>query len=195
MMSTAEAYESATELRWFMKLGDVRHGPYTRGQIARYVGEGRIGAHTLLSREGLEDWRIARDDPALADLFESATIPPPPQTALVQGTSDKFWAHVVYGIYTSVLVFVSAPLMIVGAILAHLNRNMARGTWLESHYLWQVRTFWIGLVLFLVGQLTWFFLVAGIFLAAAWLWMIYRAIKGWILLSRDEPIEDPLSLW
>ena len=43
-------------------------------------------------------------------------------------------------------------------------------------------------------SLTWFFLIAGIFLAAAWLWMIYRAIKGWILLSRDEPIEDPLSL-
>ena len=193
-MSTAEAYEGATDVRWFMKLGGERHGPYSRDEIARSVGEGWISAHTLLAREGLEDWRIARDDPDLTDLFETRTTTPPPQTALVRGTSDKFWAHVIYGIYTSVLVFVSAPLMIVGALLAHLNRNMARGTWLESHYLWQVRTFWIGLVLFLVGQLTWFFLVAGIFLAAAWLWMIYRAVKGWILLSRDEAIEEPLSL-
>ena len=200
-MSTAEPAFGGSETRWHLKVGDRRHGPYSRAEIARYLGEGRISPHSLLAREGSDDWCIARDDPELAPLFDSgsATAAPPPQTAPAERDAalqalelpDTLWAHVAYGLYASLLLGVSAPLIIVGAILAHVNRDGARGTWLESHYLWQIRTFWIALPVTLVGSFTTFLLVGWLFLGAVWLWVVYRAIKGWLRLYREDPIDDP----
>ena len=200
-MSTAEQAFEEGETRWFLKVGDGSHGPYGRDEIARYLGEGRISPHSLLSRAGSDDWRIARDDPELAPLFDRqpGSAAPPPQTApaerdaamVASGAPDSLWAHVAYGLYASLLLGVSAPLVVIGAILAHVNRAGAHDTWLESHYVWQIRTFWIALPVALVGSFTAIFFIGWLFLLAAWLWVVYRAIRGWLLLAREEPIEDP----
>ncbi len=210
IMSSAEQAFDESETRWYLKVGDRRHGPYGRDEIARYLGEGRISPHSLLAREGGEDWRIARDDPELAPLFDRRTeTRPPPQTApaerdagigpdtalTVPALPDTLWAHIAYGLYASLLLGVSAPLVIIGAVLAHVNRKSARGTWLESHYVWQIRTFWIALPVTLVGSFTAIFLIGWVFLLAAWLWVVYRAIKGWLLLYREDPIADPKALF
>lgn len=200
MSTAAQAFGDGTP-RWYLKVGDQNHGPYGRDEIARYLGEGRISPHSLLAREGSDDWRIARDDPDLAPLFgrRVGSAAPPPQTApserdaalTIPALPDTLWAHIAYGLYASLLLGVSAPLVVIAVILAHVNRDGARGTWLESHYLWQIRTFWIALPVTLVGSFTTIFLIGWVFLGAAWLWVVYRAIKGWLLLYREEAIRDP----
>lgn len=80
--------------------------------------------------------------------------------------------------------------MLVGVIFAYLNRHKS-GDWVDTHYTFQIRTFWIGLLGSLVGVLL-TFVVIGIFLLIALLiWMIIRCIKGLQLASRGEPVPDP----
>ena len=77
---------------------------------------------------------------------------------------------------------------IIAVILSYLKRGDARGTWLESHYAWAIRTFWLALAwalavtlvsiplaIIVVGIATW---VLGLFLLG--LWAIYRVARGWL---------------
>ena len=85
---------------------------------------------------------------------------------------------------------------IIAVLLNYWYRSEARGTWLESHFRWQIRTFWfalgwalvVGLVslpltLVLVGIATW---MLG--LAVLGLWAIYRVGRGWIALNDGRPL-------
>ena len=101
----------------------------------------------------------------------------------------------VYAVYIlQALGFVLPITPIIGIIVDYIKDDDARGTWLESHYLWQIRTFWIALPVTLVGSFTTFLLVGWLFLGAVWLWVVYRAIKGWLRLYREDPIDDPRAL-
>ena len=77
---------------------------------------------------------------------------------------------------------------IIAVIINYVKRSDVRGTWLESHFSWQIRTFWfallwalfVGLVslplsVILVGIGTW---IAGLFLLGVW--AIYRIARGWM---------------
>ena len=63
-----------------------------------------------------------------------------------------------------------------------------RGTWLESHFRWQIRTFWLGLPWFILGFLTYIFIIGWFVLVAAALWLIYRILKGWLSLNDGKPL-------
>ena len=80
---------------------------------------------------------------------------------------------------------------IIAVIINYVKRSEARGTWLESHFDWQIRTFWWGLLwalivaavsavlaVVLVGIATW---VVGLFLLGVW--AIYRVARGWLRLK------------
>jgi uncharacterized membrane protein len=86
---------------------------------------------------------------------------------------------------------------IIAVILSYVKRGDARGTWLESHFDWQIRTFWYSLawvsllalisfplMLVLVGFLTW---AIGLFVLG--IWAIYRIVYGWLRLKDGRPIE------
>jgi uncharacterized membrane protein len=75
-----------------------------------------------------------------------------------------------------------------GVIVNYVRREDARGTWVESHFRWQVRTFWWVLVWFVLGGLTFFFVLGWFILGAAMLWLIYRIVKGWLFLSEQRPM-------
>ena len=66
-----------------------------------------------------------------------------------------------------------------------MNRGEARGTWLDSHFRWQIRTFWFGLLwvvlcgLFVIATFGVGLLVAWIPLAIVTVWFIYRVVRGW----------------
>jgi uncharacterized membrane protein len=113
------------------------------------------------------------------------------------------WTQVIYALHAfSLLTGIIGAATVVGAfltgwpsiiavILNYLKRSEARGTWLESHFQWQIRTFWFGL---LWVSLCVFFIVVtfGIGLIVAWLplglialWFIYRIARGWLAL-RDR---------
>jgi uncharacterized membrane protein len=81
---------------------------------------------------------------------------------------------------------------IVGVIIAYVQAPSA-SPMLKSHYAFQIRTFWIGLIYLVVGLIT-SFIVVGVFVLLWWfVWSLIRNIKGILALNRNEPIANPGS--
>lgn len=87
---------------------------------------------------------------------------------------------------------------IIAVVIGYVKRGEARGTWLESHFRWQIRTFWFALLwaallalvsapltLVLLGFGTW-----ALGLVVLGLWAIYRVARGWMRLNAHEPMPD-----
>jgi len=106
-------------------------------------------------------------------------------------------AHAVYGIYAARLLL--GLISLIGLVAAYICRPRAAGTYLESHFTYQIRTFWISFAGVLVGvfpfassnaPLT--YLVLGALLIVLFvIWFIYRIVKGWIPLAKGHAIVDP----
>ena len=83
---------------------------------------------------------------------------------------------------------------VIGVILNYVKRSEVRGTWLESHFRWQLRTFWFGVlwvglcVLFVVMTLGIGLLVAWVPLAIVGIWFVYRVARGWLALKDGRPL-------
>jgi uncharacterized membrane protein len=83
---------------------------------------------------------------------------------------------------------------IIAMIISYVKRGEARGTWLESHFRWQMRTFWFGLLwtalclALVVGTLGIAVLVIWIPLGIVALWFIYRVVRGWMNLTARRPM-------
>ena len=77
---------------------------------------------------------------------------------------------------------------IVGLVINYVKRDDARGTLYESHFDWQIRTFWWGLVWALIGGVLAVLLVGFVVMLVAWVWMIYRVVKGWLKLTEGKPV-------
>jgi uncharacterized membrane protein len=77
---------------------------------------------------------------------------------------------------------------IVAVVIDYVKRDEAKGTWLESHFGWQIRTFWWGLLWAVVGAITFLVLIGWFILAADTVWIIYRIVKGWLYLNDNKPI-------
>ena len=93
---------------------------------------------------------------------------------------------VVYGLQ-ALSFFFGGPAL-VGLIINYVKRDDARGTVYESHFNWQIRSFWWGLLWFVVGCVLVIVGVGLIILFAAWVWMIYRVVKGWLKLIEGKPV-------
>ncbi|MEO5770861.1 MAG: hypothetical protein ABIQ29_02205 [Burkholderiaceae bacterium] len=87
---------------------------------------------------------------------------------------------------------------IIAVILNYIYRSDARGTWLETHFDWQIRTFWyalgwavlvalvsIPLTLIIIGFGTW---VLGMLILGAW--AIYRIVRGWLRLNARQAMPN-----
>lgn len=97
-------------------------------------------------------------------------------------------ATLIYILYlVSILVGVTA---IIGVILAYLNKGKAQ-EWVESHYVYQIRTFWIGLLYSFIGFVLTFVFIGVFVLIATLVWYIIRCIKGLQLAGRNEPVSNP----
>ena len=77
---------------------------------------------------------------------------------------------------------------IAAVIVDYVKQDDAAGTWLESHYRWQIRTFWFGLLWGVLGGILALVLVGFIVLAADAVWIIYRIVKGWLRLSESRAV-------
>ena len=69
-----------------------------------------------------------------------------------------------------------------------LKREEVAGTWLESHFDWQIRTFWYGLLWALIGMATLVILIGFAILFANCVWIIYRVVKGWLYFNDNKPM-------
>jgi uncharacterized membrane protein len=100
--------------------------------------------------------------------------------------SLKTLTTVIYALYAlSLFAGISA---IVAIVLNYIKREEAQGTWLESHFSWQIRTFWWSVVWIVVGAITWIILVGWIVWGVAFVWFIYRIAKGWLNLNDGKPM-------
>ena len=86
------------------------------------------------------------------------------------------------------LSFLWGVTAIVGVVINYVKREDARGTVYESHFNWQIRTFWWALAWLLVGGVLAILLVGFLVLFIAWIWMIYRVVKGWLKLIDGQPV-------
>jgi uncharacterized membrane protein len=131
------------------------------------------------------------------------TTPPRAVTPL---DSLVTWTHFIYLLHAlSLLTGILGAATVIGAflvgwpsilavILNYVKRNEANGTWLESHFRWQIRTFWFGLLwVALCGAFI--VLTLGIGILIAWLpltfiaiWFIYRIVRGWLALNDRRPM-------
>lgn len=101
--------------------------------------------------------------------------------------------QIIYFIYFVGLVFPIAHL--VGVVLAYINRGDGP-EWSESHYRFQIRTFWIFLLYCFIGSLLVTVVIGLLVLIAAYIWLIIRCAKGLKFHSRNEPVPDPATwLW
>ena len=107
---------------------------------------------------------------------------------------DPLLAHVVYGLYTLGLVSWGAAGLI-GVVIAYIKRRDTAGTWLESHYHWQIRTFWIGLLVGVVGGLLTLILIGWLILGGGLVWVVYRIVKGWLRLADRRAVDDVMAMY
>lgn len=80
---------------------------------------------------------------------------------------------------------------IAAVIINYIKLPDVVGTLYESHFRWQIRTFWFGLLWCVVGGLTVWVLVGFLILFVAAIWVIYRIVKGWLNLLDGKPMDLP----
>ena len=112
--------------------------------------------------------------------------------------------HVIYALHAfSAVTGMLSPALIVTAfltgwpsiiavILNYVKRSEVRGTWLDSHFSWQIRTFWFALLWLAIGAVL-FATVVGIPVAVIlWIgtgvWVVYRIIRGWLALASEKTL-------
>jgi uncharacterized membrane protein len=77
-------------------------------------------------------------------------------------------------------------------VLNYIRRDEVKGTYLESHFTWQIQTFWKGFIICIIGGILIFAFGLGfLVLFAGSIWYIIRIAKGWLKLFDKKPIENP----
>ena len=120
-------------------------------------------------------------------------------------------AHVIYGLHAfSALTGMLSPAMVVTAfltgwpsiiavILNYVKRSEVRGTWLDSHFSWQIRTFWFALLWLAIGGVLFLSVVGIPFALVVWfatgIWVLYRIIRGWLALASTKPLPYQGRTW
>jgi len=113
-------------------------------------------------------------------------------------------AHVVYGLHSFAIVlgivgsatviggFLGSLPSIVAVILSYVKRGDATGSWAESHFRWQIRTFWFALLWLILAVLLIVTLLGAPLgfgmLITVTVWLIYRIARGWIRLLGKQPM-------
>lgn len=192
----------------------------SQADLSSAAADGRVLATDLVWQQGMPAWVEAGTVPGLIQDLGAAPPPPPPppipprapagqprqepqrsippahaladpgapSRSTFDTTKPGQTGQIIYILY---LVGIIVPFVSIGGvILAYVNRGTAPA-WVESHYTWQIRTFWIGLAIGVVGIVSLFFLVGALVLLAGLILWLVRNIKGLSALNRNEAIADP----
>ena len=103
--------------------------------------------------------------------------------------SLRKWAGIVYLLQILSFAFGGITL-VVGAIINYLKRPDVQGSWLESHFNYQITTFWWTLGLAICGGLTITWVFGYILLLLAFIYLIYRVFRGWSRWNVGQPIDE-----
>lgn len=99
-------------------------------------------------------------------------------------------AKLVYILYLAGLIFGITG--IIGLVIAYINKADAP-EWLQSHYRFQIRTFWIGLLYIIAGSILLVVLVGWLIYLFWVIWLIIRCVKGLKYLEQQQAVPDEAS--
>jgi uncharacterized membrane protein len=127
----------------------------------------------------------------MTDPQNSTPSPAPRQTDkwLEPGPQNALVIYILY-----LVGFAIGITAIIGVVMAFLSRGKAGG-FVESHYTWQIRTFWIALVVSIVSAILFRAGFGFLLMLALAVWVIVRVVKGILALNKNEPIPNPTSWW
>jgi uncharacterized membrane protein len=112
------------------------------------------------------------------------------KVAVENSPAKKGAAKIVYILYLVSLLFGITG--IIGVVMAYINKDDAP-EWLQTHYQFQIRTFWIGALFIFLGSILSVILI-GWFLLLFWVvWLIVRSVKGMKALDEEKAIDNPTS--
>jgi uncharacterized membrane protein len=115
--------------------------------------------------------------------------PVTPQTPVVSNYGLVLTVYILY-----LVGFLTGITVLVGVVIAYLQRDRTDRV-SQTHFQFQVTTFWIGLLYFFVGVLTLHFAI-GVLILLWWvIWTVIRCVKGLLALNMGEPIRSPNSWW
>jgi uncharacterized membrane protein len=101
--------------------------------------------------------------------------------------------HMLYGLYA--LFWLTGGISaIVAVIINYVKREDTVGTLYESHFRWQIRTFWWALIWAALGGLLMMVVVGAVVLWATLIWVLYRIIKGWMFLNDGKPMRPRVAV-
>lgn len=100
--------------------------------------------------------------------------------------SAKTFTAIIYGLYGASFFF--GITSIVAIIMNYIKKEDVAGTFLESHFRWQIRTFWFGLLWAVLGVVTALLIIGWFVLVATFIWVIYRLVKGVLRLVDNKPM-------
>ncbi len=112
------------------------------------------------------------------------------QPTAVTGTTPQTWAIVVWGLFIA-SYFTATLAGIVGVVIAYVKRGDLAGTPFESHMTSAIRTFWITLIVGIIGFVLAFVGIGFIILGLLALWQLFRTIRGLVRALDGRPIDDP----
>ena len=102
-------------------------------------------------------------------------------------------ANLIYILYLVALI--AGITSVAGLIMAYVNQGGAP-EWVQTHYRFQIRTFWIGMLYTLIGLVTCVIIVGFFWLLFVLVWWVVRCAKGMTAISRGLPYEHPTSwMW
>jgi uncharacterized membrane protein len=129
---------------------------------------------------------------------------PEQQAVLMPKSGMVTLTHVIYGLHAFsaltglvsaafiVTAFLSGWPSIIAVVLNYMNQGEVRGTYLESHFRWQIRTFWFALLWVVIALLLAFTLigipVTIVLMLGVGVWVLYRLVRGWSALAGERPV-------
>jgi uncharacterized membrane protein len=118
-------------------------------------------------------------------MSQSLEPPPPPQASPL--VDERQMALIIYVLFLAPLGGVTH---VIGLILAYVARDSAPA-WLQSHYTYLIRTFWMGLLYFVIALVLCALLIGFALLPLVFLWFVVRCAVGLMRLFRSEPVPHP----
>ncbi len=113
-----------------------------------------------------------------------------PNSSPYPKNSNSTLPMIIYALYLANLAVPFTAL--IGVIMAYINKS-DETTFLQSHYQFQIRTFWIGLIYLIIGGILTIILIGWIILVFYAVWLIIRCVKGFKYLNDQQPIPNPTS--
>ncbi|HKC45644.1 MAG TPA: hypothetical protein VKC64_17565 [Burkholderiales bacterium] len=112
---------------------------------------------------------------------------------VLQGTDEKKLRDLALLVYVLQAVgFALWPTWVAGAVVNYVKIADVRNTWLETHFNWQLRTFWFWLAGMIVGFALLIVKIGWLINVGVTIWAIYRVVKGWLYLNDRKPMYDKL---